>query len=284
MARPAGNLSATPSQRRLAHLVAEIGFDERRRRRRSSSSSGGGVRLLLGSPVAVAGTSSLAGGLLSPSQVEAYVRDGFVVCSGLIPGPIVDAAVESMWCQMAGPPKPIEKDGWATKERAAYRPRRDDRSTWAGRWAGIVDGPAIVATFTPTLIEAARLLADAYESASPFPSVEHPIVAPAQSLAINIFPSSDPAVAATNWRPGPHTDGAGMQLTEPRACRIQHMTFLTGPRPGQHGGGGTVAWPGCSRRLEQIYMADKQVSGSLQLQSYSCDFTLSILCTFGVYA
>ena len=111
-------VSAMPSTRRLAQLVSHIGCDEGRQ-----------LAPLAGR---AAGVSALVGGLLSPAQVEAYVRDGFVVCSGLISSPVVNAAVESMWNQMGGPPKPLEKDGWATEERAQYRPQRDDRSTWAG--------------------------------------------------------------------------------------------------------------------------------------------------------
>ena len=265
------------SERRLRQLESHFSHCQNSDREGASSSSGHEMAPSVRADRPAGGlTTTLVGGLLSPAQVEAYVRDGFVVCSGLIPSTVIDAAVDSLWSQMSGPPKSIEQDGWATEERAAYRPRRDDRSTWAGGWAGIVDGPAIVATFTSELIDAARLLADAYESASPFRSVQHPIVAPAQSLAINIFPSPDPVAADANWKPGPHTDGAGMQLTEPRACRIQHMTFLTGPRPGQHGGGGTVAWPGCSRRLEQIYMADKQVC-TIGVQRYFFSWAASVV-------
>lgn len=129
---------------------------------------------------------AVVGGLITAAQVESYVRDGFVLCSGLVPRAIVDAAVDSMWEQMAGPPKPLEGDPWARDTRP--RPQRDDRSSWGG-WAGIVDGPDIGAAFTPQLLAAANALADAYEAASPFPSVKHPIVRPPQTLAINIFPA-----------------------------------------------------------------------------------------------
>ena len=227
-------------RRRLARLVSHLaaGADD-------AGSHPGAGRV-------AAGPAAAYGGLLSAAQVESYCRDGFVLCSGLIEPAVLSAAVDSMWEQMAGPSKPLERDGWATPERP--HPRRGDRSTWSS-WAGIVDGPAIVATFTPALIAAAQMLADAYEAASPFPSIVHPIRPPDQTLAINAFPNPDPE-AQWSW-PGPHTDGAGQQRTEPRACRIQHMTFLTGPAPGEHGGGGTVAWPGCSRRLESVYMGDK---------------------------
>ena len=37
------------------------------------------------------------------------------------------------------------------------------------------------------------------------------------------------------------------------------MTYITAAgRPGEHAGGGTVAWPGSSRAAETLYMSDKQ--------------------------
>ena len=156
------------SRSRLAQLASHTGSAAR------SSST-------LAASVAAAGgvTAGAAGGpVLTGAQVEAYLRDGFVVCSGLIPEPIVAAAVDALWEQMAGPPKSLEQDGWANEERNKYRPKRDDPAsckltsnlpllvsvgsffdgllvtTGAGGWAGIVDGPAIVATFTPALIDA----------------------------------------------------------------------------------------------------------------------------------
>ena len=206
-------------------------------------------------PSALAGLSApepaAAGGLPTASQIEDYCRDGFVVVSGLVAAPIVAAAVDAMWQQMEGPPKSLEDDPWARDTRS--RPRRSDRATWGGSWAGIVDGPSICATFTPELLAVAETLANAYEAASPFPSVSHPIAAPPQTLAINIFPAQD---AGAEWKwPDPHTDGGGKHTT-PRACRIQHMTYLTSS--GEHGGGGTVAWPGSSRGLESLYVSDAE--------------------------
>ena len=43
---------------------------------------------------------------LSAEQVQSYVNDGFVVVSGLIPEHILAAARDSIWEQMAAPPKP----------------------------------------------------------------------------------------------------------------------------------------------------------------------------------
>ena len=190
------------------------------------------------------------------------MRDGFLLCSGLLPAQVVAAAEDALWEQMAGPSKPQEEDQWAKEGRA--HPRRDDRDSWAF-WAGIVDGAAIEDTFTPQLLAAAEFLANAYEAASPFPSCDHartqlgktsPARPPPQTAAVNAFPSTDPE-ARWDW-PGPHVDGAGSLPTEPRACRIQHMTYITTGRPGEHAGGGTVAWPGSSRAAEALYMSDKR--------------------------
>lgn len=126
----------------------------------------------------VSGAASEVGGLITSSQMEAYCRDGFVLCSGLVSAPIVDAAIDSLWQQMAGPPKMQDNDPWANEERA--RPRRGDRESWGG-WAGIVDGPAVVSSFTLELIAVANALADAYEAASPFRSASHTIKPPPQS-------------------------------------------------------------------------------------------------------
>ena len=214
----------------------------------------------------VAGAPLVEGTSITAAQVEAYVRDGFVLCSGLVPTPVVAACEDALWAQMAGPPKPQEGDPWAKDDRP--RPRRDDRDSWGG-WAGIVDGTAITDAFTPQLLAAAEFLANAYESASPFPSCDHAIVTPPQTLAINIFPNSDPE-ARWDW-PGPHVDGAGNLPTEPRACRIQHMTYITAAgRPGEHAGGGTVAWPGSSRAAEALYMSDKKKCRPLLPRSRSC--------------
>jgi|EP01046_Picozoa_sp_COSAG06_P018421 hypothetical protein len=218
--------------RRLRALGAQLATgsrDEASSSSSSSSSSPGPPRC-----AAVAGA-AVVGGLVTATELESYVRDGFVQCSGLVSAPIVDAAVDSMWEQMAGPPKTEEADPWAKDTRP--RPQRGDRSSWGG-WAGVVDGPEIVAAFTPQLLAVAQVLADAYEAASPFASVQHPIGTPPQTLAINIFPvaaSEEGSGTPAEWKwPGPHTDGAGERV-EPRACRIQHMTYLTAS--GEHGGG-----------------------------------------------
>jgi hypothetical protein len=242
----------------------------------SSSSTSGAARRLaaLGSHLAdtastrsvvrraAAGASAAAAApLITASQIDDYCRDGFVLVSGLVPAAVVDAAVDEMWRQMSGAPKLLAADPWAKETRP--RPRRGEPASWGGGWAGVVDGPAITASFTEELLAVAEVLASAYEAASPFPSVAHPIVAPAQTLAINIFPQVGAVKAGGGggggggWQwPAPHTDGSG-EHTSPRACRIQHMTYLRCSE-GVHGGGGTVAWPSSSRRLESLYAADRE--------------------------
>eukprot|EP01043_Picozoa_sp_COSAG02_P065188 COSAG02_NODE_9760_length_2118_cov_7.171867_2_plen_185_part_00 len=102
---------------------------------------------------------------VSPEQVEFYVKEGYVVINGLIPEPILAAARDSIWEQMAGPPKPPEEDAWApggAKRRTRPRPQRSNRSTWPiGGWEGMVDGDAISALFTPRWHRAAQTLASA---------------------------------------------------------------------------------------------------------------------------
>eukprot|EP01052_Picozoa_sp_SAG31_P020222 SAG31_NODE_1511_length_8060_cov_3.005653_7_plen_169_part_00 len=36
------------------------------------------------------------------------------------------------------------------------------------------------------------------------------------------------------------------------------IAYITGPRPGGHGGGGTVAWPGSSRLLDNLHCTDPE--------------------------
>ena len=107
---------------------------------------------------------------VSTQQVESYVRDGFVVVHGLIPEPILADARNSIWEQMAGPPKPPEEDAWApggAKRRERPRPQRSNRRSWpTGNWDGMVDGKAIEALFTPRWHRAAQTLATAAANVS----------------------------------------------------------------------------------------------------------------------
>jgi hypothetical protein len=120
----------------------------------------------LAAPVPAAAPAAAAvPGALSAEQIEQYVDEGYVVVGGLIPEPILAAARDSIWAQMAGPPKLPEEDAWAPggeKKRERPSPQRADRSTWpAGDWTGMVDGDAIAALFTPAWHRAAQSLATA---------------------------------------------------------------------------------------------------------------------------
>ena len=169
---------------------------------------------------------------------------------------VCSAAEDAMWAQMSGPPKPLAEDKWATVGR--QRPRRNDAASWGGAWAGVVDGDAILASFSAECMRAAEVLSGAYEQVGPYPMTQHPIGPPSETLAVNVFPAEQGEWA---W-PSPHTDsgatdsgGAGWR-TVPRPVRLQHITYLTGPAPGRQGGGGTVVWPGSHHRLEALWQAD----------------------------
>ena len=204
-------------------------------------------------PVGVAG---VGGSCVTLTQVEQYVRDGYVVVSGLLSPTVCSAAQESMWAQMNGPPKPLHEDKWAVPSR--QRPRRNDPESCGTSWAGIVDG-AVLDSFSAECMLAARVLSGAYERVGPWPMTQHPISRPTETLAINVFGNPD---AEWTW-PEPHTDsgatddGALGWRTVPRPVRLQHITFLTGPSPGRHGGGGTVVWPGSNHGLEALWQADR---------------------------
>ena len=98
-------------------------------------------------------------GLLAQEHVDAYVRDGFLAVSGLIPPAVLGPAIDCMWRIMdrenrrswRGPPLPAR----------AQPLDRADPTTWTGAWQGMLTSPEILATFTPTYINVARQLAAA---------------------------------------------------------------------------------------------------------------------------
>lgn len=110
-------------------------------------------------------------GLLAQEHVDAYVRDGFLAVSGLIPPAVLGPAIDCMWRIMdrenrrswRGPPLPAR----------AQPLDRADPTTWTGAWQGMLTSPEILATFTPTYINVARQLAAANAAASLFPVAPH---------------------------------------------------------------------------------------------------------------
>jgi hypothetical protein len=110
-------------------------------------------------------------GLLAREHVDAYVRDGFIAVSGLIPPAVLGPAIDCMWRVMdrenrqswRGPPLPAR----------AQPLDRADPSTWTGGWQGMLTSPEILATFTSTYINVARQLAAANAAASLFPVAPH---------------------------------------------------------------------------------------------------------------
>jgi hypothetical protein len=169
------------------------------------------------------GAAGVGGSCVTLTQVEQYVRDGYVVVSGLLSPTVCSAAQESMWALMAGPPKPLREDKWAVPSR--QRPRRNDPESCGTSWAGIVDG-AVLDSFSAECMLAARVLSGAYERVGPWPMTQHPISRPTETLAINVFGNPD---AEWTW-PEPHTDsgatddGALGWRTVPRPVRLQHIS------------------------------------------------------------
>ena len=91
--------------------------------------------------------------------MESYLRDGFLLVSGVIPMEVLGPAVDAVWDQMDH-----EHRGsvWGPPLGLRARPLdRHDPSTWTGDWAGVLTRPEVLATFTPALLRAARRLAAA---------------------------------------------------------------------------------------------------------------------------
>jgi hypothetical protein len=155
--------------------------------------------------------------VLSPDQLEAYDRDGYLLVSGLIPDE-VSAAAEAAMIRLIGI-------------------SIDDPATWASvpKNHTTFDSPELVACYTPAFLEAAEVLAG--EPGAGYGPPSH-------GYAINVFPSE----GEWTW-PHPHIDHAikdhGHEVF-PRAFKVATMTFLNDVPP--HGGG-TVVWPGGHRQL-----------------------------------
>lgn len=76
-------------------------------------------------------------GLLAQEHVDDYVRDGFLVVSGLIPPAVLDAAVDCMWDVM----NKENRQSWRGPplEPRAQPLDRTSPSTWLGDWQGAFD-------------------------------------------------------------------------------------------------------------------------------------------------
>lgn len=164
-------------------------------------------------------------GILSAAQRAQYDQDGFLLVSGITPGPICEAAEEAMWRTL-----PVD---------------RNDPSTWpdSGAKHAPVSDPAVLAVYTPQMLQAAAELA----------GDEDPALFTVKDAvrAINVFPQSGP------WKwPKPHIDHAIREhahKTFPRAFKVATMTFLSDVPP--HGAG-TVVWPGSHRKIEALAKSD----------------------------
>ena len=186
------------------------------------------------------------GGEMAPQHVEQYVRDGFLLVSGLLPSAVLLAAQDEMWKQMTaenrsamgGPPLPP-------------RPRalnRHDPTTWTGNWDGLIVNTTILDSYTPAFMRCAEQLRDANAASALFEVADHEITRPPQTVALNRFPVPPQADAdAPVTRPSPHTDyGAAGDTgwrSSPQPCVIQSLIYLQAA--GRRGAGNTfVPTPG----------------------------------------
>lgn len=161
---------------------------------------------------------------LTEEQVRTYGEQGYLLVSGLIEPEAAAAAEAAMWRVLnADPANPAT---WASVD-----PRHQT-----------FDDPALLACYTPALLNAATRLAGEEPGA---------LSAPKRAYAINVFPSP----GAWEW-PHAHVDHAipehGHKVF-PRAFRLAGMTYLSDVPP--HGAG-TVVWPGSHRTLETLARSD----------------------------
>lgn len=108
------------------------------------------------------------------------------------------------------------------------------------------------------------------EQACPFAVADHPIRVPNKTLCLNKFPTGKPLDDPTSW--SPHIDSfirtdpdTGVSMsgwrTEPRPMVLQMILYLTGT--GAPGEGGTTLWPGSHRRVDELYLTDRERFASL---------------------
>ena len=100
---------------------------------------------------------------------------------------------------------------------------------------------------------------------------DHPIAVPTKTLCLNKFPTDKPLDDPATW--SPHIDsfvrtdpdtGTSMSgwRTEPKPEVLQMILYLTGT--GAPGEGGTTVWPGSHRRVEELYLSDRERFASLE--------------------
>ena len=108
-----------------------------------------------------------AAGPLSATQVQDYVRDGYLLVEGLIPAAMAAEAEAVVWGAMAGAVPTCAGDPYASGGRVVgdkARPsvtRAEAEAGGASGWVGILDHPAILAVVTQAYAKAAEQLATA---------------------------------------------------------------------------------------------------------------------------
>jgi hypothetical protein len=170
-------------------------------------------------------------GPLSSDQVNRYLRDGYILVSGLVPEDVAARAETHMWRLLRMNPR----------DRATWEPPPPVPQNFPD--------PEITAFYTDAVLAAAEQLAEAER---PGGEPDAPYVRPKVANALNIFPRS----GAWDW-PGPHIDHSipkDGHRSFPRAYRMATMAYLSDGAP--HGGN-TVVWPGSSAKIKALAESDR---------------------------
>jgi hypothetical protein len=203
-------------------------------------------------------------GELSPQQLESYVENGFILLRGLIPTEVAERAADAMWYQMRREHRVgMGGDPLPPRDRPLDR---EDPSTWADNWDGLVVNSEILGAYTPAFLRAAEELAAANARGALYPVAPHAITKPPQTIALNRFPLPPPPPPAEegqqggDFHPEPHCDygaaGDSGWRSNPQPCRIQTLIYLQAS--GEPGGANTFVFPGSHRRLAAEYLRDPE--------------------------
>ena len=161
--------------------------------------------------------------VLSTEQIYQYLRDGYLLVSGLIPPEVAARAEAAMWrCLGIDPNVP---ESWKSMS-PDVRPGSDS-------------DPDLAACYTPEVLVAAAHLGEGN------PAADYP--APRRAGALNIFPQEG------EWSPhAPHIDHAIKEhghKTFPYAFRVASMLYLNDV---ERHSAGTVVWPGSHLKIEAL--------------------------------
>jgi hypothetical protein len=161
--------------------------------------------------------------VLTPEQVAQYHDDGYLLVSGLIPDNISMRAAEVLALWAEGDPHNPKKS-------------RDEVEKTPDEVA------AVVACYTPQIMEAVQLLTEADPAT---------LQAPKRPYPLHSYPVDE------EWQPwGAHIDHAIKEhghKTFPYAFRLASMLFLSDVE--EHGGG-TLVWKGSHKKIRALAESD----------------------------